>query len=176
MKKFLAILMTLVLALAIPTALAEDVPALNWSDFEPILEAGGVAGEFHSFDEVAVKIWLPEGFNPVELSQEDKDAGYIGYFMPEDQSATVAIMYVNMEGMTIDDYAETLSNMEGVTEVEKGTVNGLPCVDYQMPEQDSVSIAFTTEAGYILEVTCVPISDENAKLVWSAVIASIQPE
>lgn len=174
MKKFLAIVVALILALTLTAAMAEAAPELNWSDIEPALEAGGVAGQFYTFDEIAVKIWLPEGFNPVELTQEDVDAGYIGYFQPEDKSATVAIMYVNVDGMTIDDYAESLSTMEDVTEVEKGTVNGLPCVNYQMPEQDSLSIAFATEAGYMLELTCVPMSEENADLVWGAVIASIQ--
>ena len=174
MKKFLATVLALVLALTLTAAMAETTPELNWSDYEPILEAGGVTGQFYTFDEVSVKLWLPDGLNPVELTQEDKDAGYIGYFMPEDQSGTVAIMYVNVDGMTIDEYADSLSKMEDVTQVEKATVNGLPCVDYQMPGQDSVTIAFATNAGYILEVTCVPMSDENAQLVWYAVISSIQ--
>ena len=53
-------------------------------------------------------------------------------------------------------------------------MNGLPCVSYKLPKQDSISVAFTTEAGYVLEVTCNPLSVENAELVWGAVIASIQ--
>ena len=173
MKKILAILVAMMLFATVAVA---ETAELNWSDFEPILEAGGVAGQFYTFDEIAVKMWLPEGINPVELTDEDREEGYIGYFMPEDESAAVAVMYVDMEGMSIEDYAANLSTTDGVTEVEAGTVNGLPCVTYQMPEQDSVSIAFTTEAGYILEVTCVPLSEENAELVWGAVVSSIQPE
>lgn len=74
----------------------------------------------------------------------------------------------------MEEYAAYLANEADVTEVELGTVNGLPCVSYKLPEQDSVSVTFTTEAGYALEVTCHPFSVENAELVWGAVIASIQ--
>ena len=149
---------------------------LNWSDFEPILSESGVNGEFVTFDEIAVKIWIPEGFNPIELADEDREKGFIGCYMPEDQSASMSVVYVDTDGMTLEQFGENLANLEGVTEIEYGTVNGLPCVTYQIPDQDSVSIAFTTEAGYILEVTCWPLSEENATLVWGAVTASIQPE
>ena len=172
MKKLLCVVMALCLMMT--AALAEQATALNWEDFEPVLEAGGVTGEFYTFDEIAIKIWLPEGLNPVELTDEDKSAGYIGYFQPEDQSATVAVVYVDVNGMSLEEYGEYLSAEADATEVEIGTVNGFPCVSYQLPEQDSVSVTFTTEAGYALEVTCSPVSEENAELVWGAVIASIQ--
>ena len=108
------------------------------------------------------------------LTDEDKEEGYIGYFMPEDESGAVAVMYVDVNGMSLEEYAEILTSEAGATEVEVGTVNGLPCVSYQLPEQDSVSVTFTTEAGYVLEVTCAPLSEENAELVWGAVVSSIQ--
>lgn len=171
MKKLFAVVM--VLCLMMSAALAE-APALNWSDFEAAIEAGGVTGQFYTFDEISMKIWIPEGLNEVELTDEDKEAGFIGYFAADDQSAAVSIVYVDMEGTSIEEYAESLGGVEGVTEIEIGTVNDLPCVSYNMPEQDSVSIAFATEAGYILEVTCAPTSEENAELVWGAVVASIQ--
>ena len=174
MKKIVCVLMALCLMLTATAAMAEAT--LNWSDFEPILSESGVNGEFVTFDQVAVKIWIPEGMNAAELAQEDIDKGFIAYFMPEDQSAALSVVYVDTDSMTLEEFGENLANMEGVTEIEYGTVNGLPCVTYQIPDQDSVSIAFTTEAGYILEVTCWPLSEENATLVWGAVTASIQPE
>ena len=173
MKKLACVLMALCLMM---TAALAEAPALSWEDFEPILESGNVTGQFYTFDEIAIKIWLPEGLNPVELTDEDKEAGYIGYFMPEDESAAVAVVYVDLEGMSLEDYGAYLSSEAGATEVEVGTVNGFPCVSYKLPEQDSVSVTFTTEAGYALEVTCSPMSEENAELVWGAVVASIQAE
>ena len=171
MKKILCVV--LMLCLLMTAALAEEVPSLNWEAVEPILAAGNVAGQFYTFDEIAVKIWLPEGMTAVELTEEDKANGYIGYYMPDDQSAAVAVQYVDVNGMSLEDYAAQLPEV-GATEVEVGTVNGFPCVSYKLPEQDTVSVTFTTEAGYALEVTCQPISQENADLVWGAVVASIQ--
>lgn len=172
MKKLLSIVMILCLTMSV--ALAEEA-VLNWSDFEPILEQAGVTGDFYTFDEIAVKLWLPDGLEAVELSDEDKSEGYIGYYMPADQSAAVAVMYVDVNGMTLEDYAAYLASDEiGATEIEYGTVNGLPCVSYSLPEKDVVCVTFTTEAGYVLEVTCWPASEENAEYVWGAVISSIQ--
>ena len=174
MKKLLTLVLALCLMMTV--ALAEETPSLTWSDFEPVLEAAGVTGQFYNFDDVAVKIWLPDGINPVELTEEDTEKGYIGYFADEEQSCAVAVMYVDVNGMTLEEYGEYLGGLDDVTEVEMATVNGLPCVTYTMPGQDCVCISFTTEAGYVLEVTCSPQSVENADLVWGAVAASIQPE
>ncbi len=172
MKKLLALVVALMMIATV--AFAEAVPELNWEDFEPALEAGGVTGQFYTFDEIAIKMWLPDGFNPVELTDEDIEAGYIGYYRPDDNSADVAVMYVDVNGMSLEEYAAYLESEAGATEIEIGTVNGFPCVSYNLPEQDSVSVTFTTEAGYVLEVTCQPVSEENAELVWGAVISSIQ--
>ena len=174
MKKLVCVLIALCLVVTAAVALAEAAPALNWEDVTPILEAGGVSGDFYTFDEIAMKIWLPEGMYPVELTEEDQENGYIGYFMPEDESGAVAVVYVDVSGMSLEEYAEYLASEAGATEIEVGTVNGFPCVSYKLLEQDSVSVTFTTEAGYALEVTCTPLSEENAELVWGAVISSIQ--
>ena len=172
MKRILCAL--LMLCLLVPAALAEETNVLNWETVVPVLEAANVTGQFYTFDEIAVKIWLPDGMLPAELTEEDKAMGYIGYYMPEDESAQMAVMYVDTNGMSLDEYAQYLASEGGAAEVEMGTVNGFPCVSYKIPEQDSVSVAFSTEAGYTLEVTCAPVSVENAELVWGAVISSIQ--
>lgn len=172
MKKLFAAILALCMLFSV--ALAETV-SLNWADFLPVLEAGNVEGDFVTFDEVAVKMWLPSGLNAVELTDEDREQGYIAYFTSDDESATVSVVYVDVNGMSLEDYTAHLTEY-GATEIEAGTVNGLDCVSYKNTENDSLSLAFSTEAGYILEVTCAPASEEGAELVWGAVAASIQPE
>ena len=171
MKKLFAILVALCLMLS--AAMAETAVEVNWNDyFGPAVEAAGVEGEFVTFDEIAVKIWLPSQLQAVELTDEDRQKGYIGYFTSED-GATLAFIYVNADGITREDYAALLQQSEDITDVEIAVVNGLPCVNYRMPAQDSVNVAFTTEAGNILEVIMSPASVENAEYVWGAVAASI---
>ena len=173
MKKLFAILMALCLFVS-GAALAEAAEEVNWSDVAEVIEASGVNGDFHTFDEIAVKIWIPEGLEPVELTQEDVDAGYIGYFQNEE--AALAVVYVDVDGASIEDYANSLAGMEDVENIAMLNINGLQGVRYQLPEKDSLNIAFATEAGYILEVTMAPLSAEGADVVWGVVGASIQPE
>ena len=174
MKKILAILMALCMFCGV--AMAEAAIELNWADVEPIIEASSVAGDFVTFDEIAVKIWIPSDLQAVELTDEDRQNGFIGYFADAEKTASLSVVYVDVSGMSIEDYTAQLNEMEGVAEIEAGTVNGLPCVSYTMPEQDSGHIAFATEAGYILEVSVWPTSTEGADLVWGIVLGSIQPE
>ena len=53
-------------------------------------------------------------------------------------------------------------------------VNGLQAVNYQVPDSDTLNVAFATEKGYILEITMAPLSAEGADMVWGAVASSIQ--
>ena len=173
MKKLFAILMALCMLLSC-AALAEGVEEVSWSDIEGTLAEAGVNGEFVTFDEIAVKIWIPEGLEAGELTDEDRDAGYIGYFQNEE--AQLAVVYANVDGMSIEDYAAQLAEMDGIQEIAMLNINGLPGVRYQMTENDSLNIAFATEAGYILEVTMAPLSADGAAVVWGIVGASIQAE
>ena len=72
--------------------------------------------------------------------------------------------------------AECSSALEGVgaTGIERGTVNGLPCVSYEMPANQTMNVAFTTEAGYVLEVVVGPVTSDVEKLAASAILSSIQ--
>ena len=165
MKKLFALMLALCLMLG-GAALAEN--DITWDQVTPLLEAGGVNGEFYTFEDIAVAIFIPEGMAEAELPDES----YIGYFVAEDGSV-IAVQYVNANGMDLEAYAAALDSV-GATGVETGTVNGLPCVTYEMPANQSVNIAFTTQAGYILEVICAPVSTEEDKLGASIVMASIQ--
>ena len=164
MKKLFALVLALCLLCGC-TALADN--EISWEQVEPLLEQSGVNGNLYTFDQIAVAIFIPEGLESVELP----DDSYIGYFAAEDGSA-VAVQYVNVEGMDLETYTAALPGV-GATEIETGTVNGLPCVTYEMPANKTMNIAFTTEAGYILEVVVGPVEDDNAKTAAGFIMASI---
>ena len=167
MKKLFALLLALCLLGSV--AMADE---LTW---DAVAEtAAQIDGDFQTFDEIAVKIWMPAVLKAVELTDEDREAGYIGYFMTDDQSAAVAVMYVDMNGMTLEEYEAELQNDEGVSDIEAGSVNGLATLSYAIKERDAGVLAFTTQKGYILEVSCAPISDEGFSSVVAVIISSIQ--
>ena len=164
MKKLFALVLALCLLCGC-TALADN--EISWEQVEPLLEQSGVNGNLYTFDQIAVAIFIPEGLESVELPNDS----YIGYFAAEDGSA-VAVQYVNVEGMDLETYTAALPGV-GATEIETGTVNGLPCVTYEVPANKTMNIAFTTEAGYILEVVVGPVEDDNAKTAAGFIMASV---
>ena len=141
MKKIFALMLALCLMLGC-TALADN--EITWEQVAPTLEAAGVTGDFVTFDEIAVKVFIPTGANAVELTDENKEAGYIGYFTDESGDA-IAVQYVDVNGMSLEDYKAALETTEGVTEIETGTVNGLPCISYEY--NGNMICAFTTQMG-----------------------------
>ena len=167
MKKTFALLLALCLMLS-GAALAEY--DLTWEQVTASLEENNVnlSGEFYTFNEIAVAIFIPEGFTQVQAPNDT----FIGYFMTEEGSA-IGLQYVDANGMDLETYTAGLSGA-GATEIETGTVNGLPCVSYEMPANKTVNVAFTTEAGYVLEVICGPMETEEDKQAASIIMASIQ--
>jgi len=91
----------------------------------------------------------------------------------EDGSSALAILYVNANGMDLETYAAKLPEA-GATEIEMGTLNGLPCVTYEMPNNKTLNVAFVTEQGYVLEAVCGPVENDDAKTGAGLILASIQ--
>jgi len=162
MKKLVVLI--LALCMLCSAAFAAD---LNWSDVEEA--ASQIAGEFKTFDDISVKIWIPDVLKAVD-GMEDR----IGYYMTEDQSAAVSVQYLDMNGMTLEEYEAQLKEDADVSEIEIGTVNGLPALSYMLKESDVACVAFTTQMGYILEIACGPMSDEGFASVVAYIISSIQ--
>ena len=165
MKKLVVLILALCMLCSV--AFANE---LTWASVEET--ASQIAGEFKTFDEISVKIWIPEVLQAVELSDEDRESGYIGYFASDD--AAVAVQYVNMEGMSLEEYEAQLKEDSEVSDIEAGTVNGLPALSYAIKEKDTGVVAFTTEMGYILEVACGKMSAESLAAVVPFIISSIQ--
>ena len=180
MKKLLAVLLTSCMVIAPVSVMAETAETsetsetaealeLNWAD---VLAADGAqdlidAGEFIVFDEVDCKIWIPNGLDEVELTDEDVEEGYIGYYSTEEKDAIVSVMYVDVDGMTLEEYKAALEEEEDVSGLTDAVINGLACVGYDQDDQDTSSVAFATDGGYLLEFTFYPASDED----FSSVIA-----
>ena len=161
MKKLFALVLALCLLCGC-TALADN--EISWEQVEPLLEQAGVNGNLYTFDQIAVAIFIPEGMESVELPNDS----YIGYFAAEDGSA-VAVQYVNVEGMDLETYTAALPGV-GATEIETGTVNGMPCVTYEIPANKTMNIAFTTEAVALFHQS---LDSKTRKLLQAAQITEV---
>lgn len=172
MKKIVSFVLAVTM-LAVCAVSAFAATEINWDTLQEQAAETVAKGEFVTFDEIAVKMWVPSALVAVELTDEDKEAGYIAYFMPEDESAAISVIYGDVDGMSLEEYKEKLTEA-GATDIEDVVVNGLPGVSYALEEDDTACIAFVTEAGYVLEVAGAPISDEGFAAIVMMVMASIQ--
>ena len=180
MKKIVSIFIALTMLLCAVSAFAtEAAPAeateVNWSDLQEQGAALIAQGDFVTLDEISVKFWVPNSFSAVELTDDDRAQGYIAYFVSADQAYAVSVMYIDANGLSLDDYKVNLAEY-GATEMEDVTINGMSALSYVLEGTDTACVSFATEAGYILEFAGAPKSDEGFAAVLAFIMASIQPE
>lgn len=170
MKKLFALVLALCMLCGCAAMAENDI---SWDDVAPLLAESDVTGDFYTFDDIDIAIFVPTGMVSAELP----DDSYIGYFTDEEDSGdAIAVIYVDADGMDLETYAAALADPEvGATEIEMGTVNGLECVTYEVPANGTINVAFATEAGYILEVVCGPVDSDEEKIAAGFIMASIQP-
>ena len=182
MKKLFALILAALMVLgctAVASAEQAQTLELNWEDFVGEIEASeeakaALSGDFVTMEEIALKIYIPAAFKQTELTDEDREAGYIAYFtMGEDKG--VGIQYVDVGGMSLEEYAQRLTEEYGY-ECMNAVVNGLPALAYSFTENDRETsvLAFSTEKGYILEIAFAPTNDEGFAAVAAVLMASVQ--
>lgn len=173
MKKILATLVTLALLLALPCALAEEVPAINWEDVN--IEETGIEGSWYTLNAVAVQFWVPDIFENADITEDDDESVLAKFILP-DESAAIYAQYVSgYEGATMEDVIASIQE-SGATDIERCTLNGLDAVSYSIPDVDAVYVAFVTESGNFVQFIFTPVSDEGFEAVAQLVTASIMPE
>lgn len=147
-----------------------------WEDIAPSVEEAGWEGEFVAFDEIAIQMFVPSVLKSTELTDEDKETGYIAYYMTDDETSAVSVMYVDVQGMDLAQYQEYLEGESDVAEIDPGIINGIEVLTYTIPEKDTACVSIATQAGYILEFAFTPMSDEGFASVAQIMMASIQEE
>ena len=181
MKKLFALILAALMVLgctAVASAEQAQTLQLNWEEYAAEIEASEeakatLAGDFVTMEEIALKLYIPAAFEQVELTDEDREAGYIAYFaMGEDMG--IGIQYVDADGMSLEEYAQRLTE-DGI-ECTNAVVNGLPALAYSFTEDDreTAVLAFSTEKGYILEIAFAPTNDEGFAAVAAVLMASVQ--
>ena len=178
MKKLVAIILTLAMMLCAGAAFAtedSDAIVINWAEIEAQAAETIAQGDFVTFDEIALKMWMPNVMLAVELTDDDKAQGYIGYYQTEDGTAAIGVMYVDVGGMTLEEYKEQAIEA-GATDIEDVIINDVQAMSYTLSESDTTCVSIMTEAGYVFEVSGTPVSDENFAEKLSIVMSSIQAE
>ena len=173
MKKIIATLIALAMLLALPFALAEEVPAINWEDVEAAAE--DIEATWYTFDDVALQVWVPDIFENQEITEDD-DETVIGKFVVPDETAAIYVQYVEgEEGQSLDDVIASLE-ANGATDIDRCLLNGIDAASYSIPDVDAVYVVMATELGNCVQFVMMPASDEDFGSVAQLVTASIMPE
>ncbi|MBO4537387.1 MAG: hypothetical protein J5694_00775 [Erysipelotrichaceae bacterium] len=155
-------------------AQAEITTTINWEDVSAMVEEAGISGDFYAVGDSGLCMWIPDVFSEVELTDEDVENGFMAYLTTEDESAVVSVVYAQIEDVNVDDYYTLVADIEGVEELEMDAINGIAAVSYEVSEQDSWTVSFVDDEGYVYEFTFAPMSDEGFQQVAAIMAASIQ--
>ena len=172
MKKMIALLTLLCVALAPFAVTAENV--ITWDDVSAVVEASGLGGDFYALDELGLAIWLPDGLEFVEVSEEDAAEGYLYVATDDEETCLFTIDAVNVEGITLDGVLES-AVAAGMFEPEIGTINGLSAVSYKDEANNAGCIVLVDTNCNVITFTFMPIDAENAELLFGLIGASLMP-
>ncbi len=177
MKKILLVMLA-VLMLTFSVAFAQEtqtVNEINWTDIEAAVAESGISGDFFAISDLGVMMWIPEVLSEVELDDEDVEDGYICILATEDGEAGAMVFYEDAEGLDLEGLMAGMSEVEGITELEMGIINGIPALTYSDTENDAMSVVFMSDKGNAVAFTFFPMSDEGFAQIASIMAASIQP-
>ncbi len=136
MKKWIAIILALLLCVPVCAALSEEEPlTVNWSDISPILAAYGVDGEFVTLDSIGLKVFLFPELKVEEISPGDAEAGLLYDFTVANGKYWLRIVTVDVGEMTLDAFYEMArKDTSVITNVVQILVDSLPAVTYDYVE------------------------------------------
>ena len=194
MKKLTAVILAFFLLFTSVAAFAEDdmedrskdnmvansaERELNWKDFSSDEDYKDLIpkGDFATFKKIGVKIWMPKMLKPVELSAEEKKAGYIGYFQLEDYedyAVGVTLTEMSTRCKNAAELLKLLGKVKGISNRKLVSVNGITGVTYDIKEKDTTVLAFLTEKGRCMEFAFSPASDEDFMRYILLISSSIQ--
>ena len=159
-------------AFAETAAASASVKALTWDDSYP--GTYGITGAFTELPEAKFKVFIPDNIQPIELTDADRQQGFIAFYGSADQSLLFAVQYLNGNGMTMDSYQAYLEGEADISEVERGIINGLEFITYEMPDKDGAYMDYLAPDGTITEFCFTGVSNETYFSDVAMIVASIQ--
>ena len=181
MKKLIALLLVVLMLASIPCAAfaaeakqevepietpveegADETPEYYWENLEPYLEVFGLEGQFYTLSYYGLDMWVPDGLEFQELSDEELEKGLIAYATDADENwvfEVVNLVY-DQQIESLNEWQDILKEQEGIEESVLCYVNDLIVLEYMLPEKDCFVCDLRVNDGSILEFIWGPFSDE----------------
>jgi hypothetical protein len=175
MKKLISIIVALMLAMSLTAAFAENVTEIKWADFSGSLADLGAGTDFITFDDVAVKMWMPNVMSRYEVDEDMKKANIVDLYSTEDGDFTMFAMIIDAQFNDISEFATSMADT--VKDPQLALINGLGTFSYTPADDPNTAcVSFILESGKVFVIAFTPVADESLAAVAGLMTASIQPE
>jgi len=180
MKKVLFVL--LALCLFVVPVMAQETPddpvVLNWDELADQYVEAGFSGTLYAFNDLGIRLLIPEGYEQQELSEESIENGIEGAFVTEDGEKQIIISLRDLGVETLEEVALLAKDSFGEDFHYGGyyKLNGLNSIMFMNSDTEELTVAVsTTEPNYFIQVSIRPMTDEDVNAQSGYIIGSIQP-
>ena len=159
MKKIISVLLAFILLSAACTACAGELSE----------------EEYFVLDDLGYELWITPEVQPEALTEEDREGGFVAYFVDQAYRYIVSITYFPDLGFTLEEYAEALHEISDVSEITITAINDIPCITYVTALTDITARTVTVvQDNDVLELTFAPYDDPEFAAVIDRMIQSFR--
>ena len=170
MKKIAALLMLVCIAV-MPFAALAEVPSITWQEVgEPFVAQYELQGDAVALSDIGLAIWVPADLIYTETEEE----GRLYLFIDKDQECYLAVDFVNVEGMTLEQAYENAVN-NGMTEPEIVNINGVSALTYKNDDANAGQIVLVDTNGNMIVFTFAPVDSEAGQIAYAVIGSSLTP-
>ena len=182
MKKFLSLLCALALVLSLGTvcfaAAATETATLDYTMIDEDLEGSWVT--FGLDDTNLFQLFIPDGFDDMELTDEDYDDGYLWGFSDEEDGRVLLISGTLLEDYGVTDYEDlaTVLYLGGFTDIENFVTNGIHALFTTFTTEDNLTycavwVSYGDDAAICFSF--YPCETEEDQALVMNILASLCP-
>lgn len=172
MKKLVAVLMILCLAVPFTAAFAEegDPIVIRWSDFEA--DAAQIDGQFAHVSKTGLIMFVPDVFKDSDISEEAMAGGTFMVLKAEDEER--AVVSAQTVSMDLGTFKASLEG-QGITMYET-VLNDLHCYQFNIEAVGIVTacIVFETDQDGIMIFSFTLADQEPYRSMYQVMVSSLQ--
>ena len=173
MKKLFALLTVLCL-LCSCCVFADEVVEISWEDVEEA--AANYPGSIQNLGVYSMGLYVPDSFQAVEITEEQKAAG-IFFILQNEAGYRVVGTYQSLGDNNVEYLIDELQKA-GATGIAEISINELPAIEYDLQTADGVQssslVYFNANDNTFLTISFAPTDNEDFQEVAKIIVASIQ--
>ena len=173
MKKLFALFTVLCLLCGCCALAVADVE-ISWEQVEG--EAANYPGSIKGLGVYSMGMYIPDSFQAVELTEEQKAAG-IFFILQDEAGYRLVGTYQSLGENTVDYLIDELKKA-GATDIAEISINELPAIEYDLQTADGVKtsnlVYYNANDNTFLTLSFAPMDNEAFQKVATIVMASVQ--